>query len=515
MNMWRREKPFDLCVYRATPAGIFAAVAAARNGLKAVIIEPSPYIGGLITSGLNATDIGGPIVVRGMLREFLERCGKHYGTQMEERPESRVAAFVFAKMMREVGVTKIRGEIVRVNRAANRIASVQLRDESTIQAKYFIDASYEGDLLPLANVSYAIGRESAEQYGERHAGVRAAKAMIPYYGAARVSGVGKDKKPLPFLERTPIEIGAGDDLVQAFSFRLTLTDDPERKVPFPKPADYRPDDFELFRRLARAAPQSANIVDHITRPNYGGATTYRSGYFNLAEIANGKRDMNSGHVLPLNLPHYGTEWVKSDYPGRQKLLEKYREYTLSALHFMQTDESVPGQIREFISRFGLPADEYVKAQHFPPALYVREGRRLVGDKVFTENDVCGSHLNDDAVALGKYHLDCKPTRWVLSKSGLAMREGMFFFDPKQHYLLPYWAMTPKRSECENLLVPVAVSASHVGFSSIRMEPHWMQLGEAAGCAVSIAGNKRLPVQKVPPRQIREKMGKEAEAITTV
>jgi FAD dependent oxidoreductase len=485
----------DLIVYGATPAGILAAVTASRRGISALIIEPTTHIGGLVTSGLNAADLGAPALVQGVVREFFLRAGRHYGLDVEWRPEPHVASAVLKDMLREAHVAvRTNVEIAALRVDDKEIAEARLSTGEYVSAPYWIDATYEGDLLPLARVSHVCGRESKSTYGETHAGRGEPRHMLPW-GKRPVSPLDSFGRRLKFVaDYDQLRPGEGDHSLQAYSFRLTLTQDPDRRIPVPHPSRYNPTDYELFRRLA---PLDENAQAKLV------GTTYSSGYFNLAALPNKKYDMNSGHVFPLNVPGLNTGWIDGTRAMRASIYEQYKEYTLAMLYFMRTDASVPAPVRTFFSGFGLCADEYAATDGWPPALYVREGRRLLGEHVLTEHDILTPPgESDEHVGSVRYPLDCKPHRWMVSADGTSVvREGMLYVSPPA-YPLPYRMLLPKRSECSNLLVVCAASASHVAFASLRMEPHWMLLGVAAGYATSLAQQMNVALHDVPPGQVR-------------
>jgi hypothetical protein len=489
---------FDVVVYGATPSGIMAALSAARRGMRTLILEPTDHFGGMVTSGLNATDIGSGAqrFINGVCREFFVRSGQEYGKDVEWRPEPHVAEFVLRTMLAEEGVVVIlSAEICRLICRDTFIQSALIREGTSFAAKFWIDSTYEGDLLPLAGVSHTSGRESRSTYDESHAGRGIPGKMVPWENR-KVSPFNDLGYQIPLISDYDfLNEGDADESLQAFSFRLTLTRNPRCRIPLPKPAQYNPADYELFRRIAPKDASGKVVL-------MNGA--YKSGYFNLAALPNEKYDMNSGHYVPMNVPTLNSDWLSSDTISRKRIYDNYKNYTISALHFIRTDSSVPENIRNFFKEFGLCRDEYKSTDGWPPMLYVREGRRLLGQKVLTEHDLINpTKAPKDHIGFAKYALDCKPIRWMISQDGSdVVREGMFFRPNMPPYPLPYGIMLPKLEECRNLLVSCAVSASHVAFSSVRMEPHWMLLGAAAGVAVSISCKNDIPLHEVSPNLIR-------------
>lgn len=500
---WRTNPMnFDFAVYGATPAGIMAAVSAARLGMGSVIIEPSKYVGGLMTSGLNATDSVDTDVIRGISREFFDRVSRYYGTEyLAIRVESKVAEKIFLQFIEEEGVTLLRdSEIVSVARDGSSIISAILRDGQRIDAKWWVDATYEGDLLEKGGLSYAVGRESQSAYGEEWAGVQKAKSFLPWGTSVKISPK-KDGKYLPYVSPyNPAPIGSADKKVQSYCIRVTLTNNIRNRVPLTAPDDFDFSQFDIFRKLSQSMARAA--VRSTWYPKLG--TTMKSGYFNLAEIPNGKFDMNSGPMAPTNNPSLTTGWLEASQKKRAAMTEEFVRYTKALIYFIQNDPAVPFAIRSFLSDFGLPADEYLDTGNFPPQVYVREGRRLIGEKVFTQNDIMSGGVEaEQAVSQSRYHLDCKPVSWTANRDGSSIvREGMFFSNAAYKYNIPSWIILPKRDEAQNFFSVCGVSASHVAFGSIRMEPTWMELGSIAALVAHLSDELSLTPHDVPAIAIK-------------
>lgn len=462
-----------------------AAVTAARLGMKCCLIEYSNLIGGMMTAGLNATDSVNRGIITGVPRNFFRDCQSYYSANaLSLRIESRVAEMIFERMLADAGVSVQRAsEIVELEVQEKKISRARLRTGRIVSARFWIDASYEGDLMPLARVPFSVGRESASEFSETLAGLKPCGSMVPWKDA-RFDPFTKNGSLLPFVEdEEHSAIGSSDQRVQSYSIRITLTNDPKNRRPIEKPANYNVANYELFRRIASASVNYSSGVTAKHLPGLG--TTFRSGYFNLAELPNSKYDMNSGHVAPTNNPYLNGSWI--DKPSlRTQIYENFKEYSLGLIYFIQNDGSVPHRIRDFLAEFGLPIDEYVDNGNFPQKVYIREGRRLKGQKTFTQQHVEGGfNAGADRIGAGQYHLDCKPVSWRIDREKkTVVREGMFFSERAYRYELPVWLMMPRREDCENLLVVCGVSASHVAFGSIRMEPTWMEIGASAGaCAV--------------------------------
>lgn len=485
----------DLCVYGATPAGIMAAVAAARGGLSVLLVEPTGHLGGLLTSGLNATDAPVPGVIKGLAREFFTRCSARYGqAEMTLRHEPHVCGAVMRAMLDEAKVRVLQDTvIVMLRKRGAVIAEARTADRQRIVAQAWVDATYEGDLMPLAQVSFRLGREAREEYDEPLAGLQGGSPMfhgldpvVPYSGGRLYDHV---------EEFDGRKTGSADWRVQASSFRLTLTSDPKNMRPIAAPEGYDPARHELFRQLIAADRTGRGLV------NTSGSESVRNGYLHLAHLPNRKIDLNSGHLAPFNNPFLTQGWVAAGPAGRAQILQEFRAYTEGVLWFLRQDESVPPEIRAEIGKYWYPLDEY--ADGFPPALYVREGRRLVGARVITVHDL-QVETSDLSRALGRgaYHLDCKPVRWFASRDGRnILREGQFFSSKVLKFVLPYDLILPQRHEASNLLVVTALSASHVAFGSLRMEPTWMLLGGCAGVAIALSVETGAPLHDIAPSRI--------------
>ncbi|WP_220749291.1 FAD-dependent oxidoreductase [Jannaschia pagri] len=501
-------KNWDVCVYGSTPGGIIAAISAARLGRSVILLEPTTHFGGTITSGLNATDTVAQSLIRGIVREFFERCTAHYSADMTDetgfvwRPEARVANVVLRDMISEAGVTvRLDTPILRLAQEHNRLRHAELSSQERLQAAHFIDATYEGDLLPLAKVPYAVGRESKDTYGEPWAGRGVWKRMLPWHSKP-VDGLDGNGRPLPMVEAFDPNIipGQEDSQPQSYCHRLTLTNDPNNRREIPQPDSYDPEQFEVFRRLISAG---GGRGDSKIKKHFG---TWRSGYFNLSALPFSKYDMNSGPLVPTNSPHFTKGWIKGDAADRKKMLHAWEQFTLGVLHFIRTDSKVAPNVQAFFNQFGFCRDEYQNNEGLPPSIYVREGRRLLGDRVLTQNDVEAQWTDhDQTLGNAKYHLDCKPVRWSVDKSGIMVREGMFFSEEPYQFHIPYWLILPKSGTVENLSAVCAPSCSHVAFGSVRMEPTFMTLGAAAGTAACLAITAQSGLHAISPATIRETM----------
>ncbi len=527
----------DVCIYGGTSGGVTAAVQAARMGRKTVLIEPGKHLGGMSSGGLGMTDNGSTETIGGLSREFYQRVYRFYskaeawqfqkrddylawlpkiwgvdGPRMEEIEaqflfEPHAAEAVFNDMAREAGVQVVLGERLDlkngVRKDGARITRIAMESGREFAAKVFIDASYEGDLMAKAGVSYIVGREPNSLYGETLNGAFPfTPAPFPKISPYLVPG-DPTSGLLPHVEpQPPGPKGSGDHRVQAYNFRVCLTDVPENRVPLAEPANYNPLDYELLaRHIATMKNVKPGPRKHAGIGLRGGGGDLGIG-FEL--VPNRKTDSNNGSEFGSDLygPSYG--WPEADHAGREKIFAEHKDYTLGLLWFLGHDERLPAEVRAEMQRWGLPQDEFADSGHFPHQLYVREARRMVGDYVVTENDARGARVAEDPVALGSYPLDSHGVTLYVDEAGVLNRERGFFTGIKP-FPISYRALRPRPGECDNLLVVSCLSASHAAYGSVRMEPVFMMLGHAAGAAASLAIERRVTVQNVPYAPLRERL----------
>jgi hypothetical protein len=498
-------KSFDVVVYGATPAGVCAAVAASREGATVALLEPMDLVGGLMASGLSFSDSNQMAreCLLGLFEEFHQRVENAYvaaGVMLpyrvrdkDHKPwtyEPHVAEAVFHGMLREGKVaTFLKQDIRSIVKHGVRIKRLVTTDGSTIAGRVFIDASYEGDLLALAKVSYRVGREGPAAYHESLAGHQYPKKEV------RVSPWADGDRLLPLMSgREPAPPGAGDQKIMTYSFRLCLTSDADHRVPFAKPDGYDPARFELFRRYFEKHGDAEFPID-------------------LYPLPGGKYDANNGIGKQLSLGLVGAswEWPEATPLRRQQLWQEHRAYTQGLLWFLGNDPGVPERIRTTAGKYGLATDEFAKYGHWPPVLYVREARRMVGAYVLTQNDIRTDVTKPDPVGVGSFPIDSHDCQRVPGEGGGFVNEGTIF--PShikgrpigQPHHLPYRCLVPKPEECDNLLVPVCLSASHVAFCSVRVEPTWMVLGQSSGIAAALIARSDVPAQKLPYEQLKPRL----------
>lgn len=472
------EVTADVVVYGATSGGVTAAVRAARDGASVVLLAFGDHVGGMIASGLGTTDVGHPATVGGLARDFFrDVAAAYHAPDPHWDVEAHMAEAVFERWLADAGVRVLRREQLQdVDGAGGRITALRTGSGRTYRARTFVDASYEGDLMAAAGVSHTVGRESSTVYGEPLAGVQPSenhqfqRPVDPYVVPGRPeSGLLRGICPDPY--GAP---GDGDRCVQAYNFRLHVTTAPNR-VPFPRPEGYAPERYELLRRYIEAGVFEL----------YGRTTLVHGDVY----------DMNNHGAFSSDHIGANHDWPGADHARREEIFQDHVRYQAGLLHYLSTDLGVPEKIRAAVNRFGLAPGEFTGTAHWPHQLYIREARRMVSDYVVTQHDAAGRAAADDPVALASYVMDSHNARRVLV-DGHPCNEGNVQVPVTRPFGVPYRAIVPRRGECENLLVASAVSASHVAFSSVRMEPVFMMLGEAAGAAAVQAGAAGVAVQDV-------------------
>jgi hypothetical protein len=471
----------DICVYGGTPGGVGAAVQARRLGKTSALAVFRRHVGGLTAAGLTAVDLGKKESIGGMAEEFLNRMGQWSGFRAADAEQTMRA------MLAEAGVPVwFERRLARVEKEGNSIRALVFENGDRIEAQVFVDATYEGDLLARAGVSYHVGREGNAAYGEAFNGYFIADKhqfrfpVDPYRTPGDpASGL------LPGISaEAPRAEGSGDKYVQAYNFRMWLTTAAAGR-PFPQPAGYRRDDYALLERYLTSAPA-----------DFEWDWTYRHGPLKL-----NLGDCNNAGPVSTDFIGGSARWPEADYAEREKIFQAHVTYQQGYMWFLAHDPAVPEKLRNHVKTFGLPRDQFEETAGWPHELYVREGRRMVSDYVMTEHNCKGKIVAEDSVGLASYTMDSHHTSRVVVK-GVVMAEGNVEKTTPQPYPVAYRAMVPRERECANLLVPVAVSSSHIAFGSIRMEPVFMLLGQSAATAATLAIDRKTSVQKVDYAALR-------------
>jgi len=508
------EKPatleYDIAIYGGTPAGVTAAIQAAKSGQKVILISHNRHVGGMTSGGLTATDLGEKSSIGGLAMEFYRQLGKY----VDYSPSA--AESLYRKMLREAGADILYDSFLKsVDLSDGHIAAITLETGKTIKASVFIDSTYEGDLLAAANVSYRVGREPSAAFGESLNGQWQAVSWQNVYQFCGFSispyVVPDDPKSglLPEISDQPHgKPGEGDHRVQAYNFRMRLSDK-EGKIPFPKPKDYDAGRYALLARFMNAGPDIRWTLNYTTTPMTDGPVQLRNGDSNNAgsmssNFVNGSNRWPDGTFEPVSFanlpaPHRGLR------VPLHELYQAHLAYQQGYMYFLANDSQVPENLRKRVNAFGLCPDEFKATGNWPHHLYVREGRRMVSEYVMTQNNCESKTIANDSIGLGSYSMDSHPCqRTIVRVNGkdIVRNEGAFGQTCPKPYPISYRSIVPKKDECENLLVPVCLSSTHVAYGSIRMEPVFMILGQSAGMAASIASRNKIPVQDVDYEKLR-------------
>jgi ribulose 1,5-bisphosphate synthetase/thiazole synthase len=489
----------DICIYGGTSAGIISAVSAHRLGKKALIIEPSNYLGGLTTSGLGETDIGNKFAVTGISRDFYRQLGKHYGEFEMWKFEPHVALTVFNNYLKDTQVELIKNyELTSVFKCKGKIEFVEFTCTTNktsevikVKAKMFIDATYEGDLMAKAGVSYMLGREDNSLYGETINGVQLKEKHQFPDGISPYTVPNDSNSGLCYGIQNEIlqPNGTGDNKMQAYNFRFCLTQNKNNFISVTAPADYDPSKYELLKRVI--AQRIGLGWKHILKS-----------YLLINEMPNGKTDINN--MGPFSTDFIGENWnyIEADFKTRKKIAKAHENYIKGLLFFLGNDSSVPAELRNEMKSWGYAKDEFTDNGGFPHQMYVREGRRMIGEYVMTEHNCLGKTTVKDGIGLAAYTMDSHNCQRIVV-NGMVKNEGDVQIGGFPPYPISYRSIVPQSKECTNLLVPVSLSATHIAFGSIRMEPVFMVLAQSAAVAASMAIDANVDVQKINLKQLQK------------
>lgn len=477
----------DVVVYGATSGGVTAAVRAARDGLSVVLLVFGDHVGGMTTGGLGTTDVGNAGAVGGLARAFYGEVAAAYGTPTPHWDvEAHVGEQIFERWLAAAGVTvHRRRHLATVELDGGRLTELRTDDGSGYRAKVYVDASYEGDLLAAAGVTYTLGREASTVYAESVAGVQHSvnhqfqRPVDPYVVPGQPSS-----GLLPGISPDPYgTVGEGDRRIQAYNFRLHVTTSPKR-LPFPRPDGYDPGRYELLRRYVEAGGYEL----------YGRTTPVRGDVY----------DMNNHGAFSSDHIGANYDWPEAGYARREEIFQDHVRYQAGLLHFLATDPRLPAEVRDDTAAFGLAPGEFADSSHWPAQLYIREARRMVSGYVITQHDATGAARADDPVALASYVMDSHNAKRVLV-DGRPRNEGNVQQPLTRPFGVSYRSLVPRPGECSNLLVASAISASHVAFASARMEPVFMMLGEVVGAAAGQAITDKVAVQDIEYAALRREL----------
>jgi hypothetical protein len=485
----------DVCVYGGTSAGVIAAYTAKKMGKTVVLIEPGKHLGGMSSGGLGYTDIGNKYVVTGLARDFYRRIGAHYGKFEQWIFEPKVAEDIFNDYVKRADLTVLFGNrLIKVKKEGNQLKEITLENSykpsvvtnKAIRAKVFIDCTYEGDLMARSGVSYAVGREANSQYDETIDGVELLDKhqfpdnIDPYI----VPGDPKSGLLWGINNEIVQTNGTGDKKVQAYNFRITLTNVPENRIAISRPANYDPQKYELLLRLKEKQPWKT-ISD----------------VFIWSKMPNGKTDINNNGGFSTDMIGMNWEYPEADYTKREKIWKEHVDYTKGFLYFIGNDTRIPEHIRSEMKQWGYPKDEFMDNGNWTFQLYIREARRMIGELVMTQHHCQGKELVEDGVGMAAYGMDSHNCERLVV-NGMVKNEGDVQVHGFAPYPVSYRAIIPKQTEASNLFVPVCLSATHIAYGSIRMEPVFMVLGESSAVAACQAIDKKIAVQQVNVKEVQ-------------
>jgi hypothetical protein len=494
------SQDFDVVIYGGTAGGVIAAVSAAREGLKTVLLEPTNHVGGMVSGGLGYTDYGKKEVIGGYALEFYYRVGRHYemnrfGNEVSWLHEPHVAEGIFRQMLMEAKVTVLERHRLRekngVRKEGAQVREITMEDGSSFTGRIFMDTTYEGDLMAQAGISYTWGRESSEQYGESLGGVR---DRTPFHQfLVNVSPYDTQHRLLPEISaEKPGPPGSADKKVQAYNFRMCLSDVPSNQTPFTKPEGYDPKRYDLLVRLIEARTKAEGKVPSVQT------------VMKIDRLPNGKSDVNNNGAFSTDYIGGSWDYPNAAYAKRQQIWDAHKNYIAGFLYFLANDPQVPVQLRSEVNRWALCKDEFTDTANWPRQLYIREARRMVGEYVAVQKDLQTELTKPDPIGMGSYNSDSHNLERIVDTDGFARNEGDMQVAVKP-YEIPYRSIVPKRSEAQNVLVPVCFSASHVAYSSMRMEPQYMIIGQAAGVAAKMAIAANRPVQEIDTAALTAKL----------
>jgi hypothetical protein len=519
------DEPVDVVVYGGTSAAVASAIQAKRMGKSVVVVSPDKHLGGLTSGGLGWTDSGNKGVVGGIAREFYARVKQHYDKPdawVHQKPEHyeqyrknedtmwvfepHVAEQIYDAWVKELGITVVRDAWLDraggVKREGAKIASITTLDGKTYAGRMFIDATYEGDLMAAAGVSYTVGREANSQYGEHINGIQTARAHSHQF-STKVDPFVVPGDPasglLPRIHDGGVggADGEGDKRIQAYNFRTCLTNVAANRVTFPKPDGYDPRQYELLLRTLLAGSR------HVF------------GKFDPAP--NGKTDTNNHGSFSTDNIGMNYDYPDASYERRREIIREHEQYQKGFYYFICNDPRVPSDVRERMSQWGLSKDEFTDNGNWPHQIYVREARRMIGEAVITELQLRLLKPTEDSVGMGSYNMDSHNVQRYVARDAdgkaYARNEGDVQISPGGPYPIGYGSLVPQSGECDNLLVPVCVGATHIAYGSIRMEPVFMVLGQSAATAAALAIDASLPVQKADYSKLRERLLADKQVLT--
>lgn len=520
----------DVVVYGGTCAAVISAVQVKKMSKTVIIVSPDKHLGGLSSGGLGFTDTGNKAVIGGLSRDFYHRIYLHYdkeaswkqqkkseyGNKGQGTPamdgenrtmwifEPSAAEVVFEDYVKEFGIEVVRDEWLDrakgVKKDGDKIVSITTLSGNTYEGKMFIDSTYEGDLMAAAGCDYHVGREANSVYGEEHNGVQVGVLHHRHHFGAVKEKISPYKVPgdpksgvLPRVNpEDPGKFGEGDKKVQAYCFRSCYTNVPENRIPFPKPDGYDASQYEILLRVLN--------------------TGWGEFFEKFDPIPNHKTDTNNHGPFSFDNIGNNYDYPEASYERRKEIIAEHRTYQQGLLWFVANDPRVPKEVQDELREWGLPKDEFTDNGNWSHQLYIREARRMIGDYVMTENELRKKKPTPESVGMGSYTIDSHNTQRYITPDGFVQNEGDIGVSTNGPYEIAYGSLVPKKGQGSNLLVPVAMSATHIAYGSIRMEPVFMILGQSAATAAVFAIDDNLPVQKVPYVKLREQLLRDGQVL---
>jgi hypothetical protein len=518
----------DIIIYGGTLAGIIAAVQATKMGKSVIVVSPDRHLGGLSSSGLGFTDTGDKSVIGGLARTFYQKVYQHYqqanawkwqkkeeyGNKGQGTPaidgtdrtmwifEPHVAEQVMEDFVKENKLKIYRDEWLErkqgVKMNDGKITSIKTLSGKIFSAKMYIDATYEGDLMAAAKVSYHVGREANHTYNEQWNGVQALVFQHAHYfknnidpykilgdkTSGLLAGISTDQ---------PGPNGTADHKLQAYCYRMCLTNKAENKIEFPKPDRYNAMDYELLLRVFNAG--------------------WNELFNKYDPIPNNKTDTNNHGPFSTDFIGMNYAYPEADYIKRKEIIKAHENYQKGLMYFMANDPRMPEKIQRQVKKWGLAKDEFKDNGNWPYQLYVREARRMIGDFVMTEQEVLGKKEVPNPIGMGSYALDSHNVQRYVTPEGYVQNEGDIGVKAPRPYSISYQAIVPRKTECKNLLVPVCLSSSHIAYGSVRMEPVFMILGESAATAASLAIDHKINIQDVNYNELKNLLLNQKQCLT--
>ncbi len=497
---------FDVAVYGATAGGTMAAVAAAKKGMRVALVEPGNHVGGMLSGGLSNSDVDNQQqLIGGLAHSFFAAAGAHYHQPIAWAFEPHVAEEILREML-AAGRVQIffHSRLISVEKRGSSIVSIRIEGGRELSASVFIDSSYEGDLMKAAGTSYVVGREARSRYNEPLAG---RQDLLPgrhqFRFAVSADAPQGGLLPLVVPANNVAQTGDSDARFQSYCFRLCLTEEPSNRLPITRPNGYDPARYALASRYLQSAKGDLSLDD----------------FLGIVRIPNGKSDVNSTGPVSTDLLGASWEYPEASVARRKQIWDEHLSWAQGLLYFLQNDGAVPESIRQQANHWGLPKDEFIDTGHWPHQLYVREGRRMLGEYVLTERDLETVREKYDSIGMAGYNIDIREVEWVAHQVYVfpnvinqVFTEG-YLSMPVKPWQIPYRALLPIEQEASNLLVTVCISASTIAYGSFRMEANYMIAGESAGTAAALAVKSKRPVHKIDIAELQTQLRRDGQILS--